>query len=229
MSDDVKRALPRGQTEAPLQRFGLPEFARVRPVPPERPTVWVSGAVRTPVQIDLATLLGLPGRREQPSHLHCVTTWSATGLRWGGIPFHVVHEHLAAQVHPHPSCGWVTVTGLDGYRSCLSLDDALADDVLLADTLDGEPLRADQGAPARLVAPAQYGYKSVRHICAIEYRRAYDPGSAGWKGHPRGRVAREERSRYLPGWMWRSIWRSILPRARAGYAEPPDPTRSEPK
>ncbi|WP_020666354.1 molybdopterin-dependent oxidoreductase [Amycolatopsis nigrescens] len=211
--------LPRGQTGTELRRFGLPWFARVRPEVPARPVVWVTGAVRTPVQLELGTLLGLPGRRERIADLHCVTTWSSTGLRWGGVPFRAVHELLVARVRPHPACAWVVFAGLDGYRSCLSLADALAEDVLLADHLDGAPLTPDQGAPARLVAPAQYGYKSVRQVCAVEYRLKYDSGSAGLLAHRRGRVAREERSAVLPGRVWRPVWRALAPRVRRRYGE----------
>ncbi|WP_215543138.1 hypothetical protein [Amycolatopsis sp. CA-230715] len=35
--------------------------------------------------------------------------------------------------------------------------------------------------------------------------------------HRRGSVAREERSRVLPGWVWRRIWRLGLPGAREQY------------
>lgn len=211
-------SLPAGQTSAALQRFGLPQFAAVRPAVPQRPIVWVYGVVRRPVQIELADLLSLPGRRVQEADLHCVTTWSATGLRWGGVPFRVVHEHLAELVRPHRDCYWVTVSGLDGYRTCLALSDALADDVLLADTLGGASLAPDQGAPARLVAPAHYGFKSVRHVCAIEYRTKYESGTAGWMAHRRGRVAREERSPVLPGWLWRRVWSRLVPRLRKRYS-----------
>lgn len=209
--------LPPGQRAAKLARFGLPEFARVHPVPPARPVVSVTGLVRHPAQVEVAELLGKAPRREQTSDLHCVTTWTATDLVWGGVPFRAVHEHLGERVHPHPACRWVVFTGLDGFRSCLPLADALAGDVLLADALDGGPLTADTGAPLRLVAPGHYGYKSVRHVCGIEYRRRYDPGSAGWKAHRRGSVAREERSRLLPGWVWRGIWRLSLPGVREKY------------
>jgi DMSO/TMAO reductase YedYZ molybdopterin-dependent catalytic subunit len=209
--------LPRGQSAAPLLRFGLPQFATVRPELPDEPVVTVGGRVRTPVQIELGELLARPQWREQRSDLHCVTTWSALGLRWGGVPFRVVEDVLAARVHPRSDCFWVTFVGLDGYRSCLSLADARADDVLLADSLDGERLTVEQGAPARLVAPAHYGFKSVRSICAIEYRSRYDAGSAGWLAHRRGRVAHEERSPVLPGWVWRRVWRSSAEKIRQLY------------
>ncbi|WP_242906782.1 molybdopterin-dependent oxidoreductase [Actinomadura terrae] len=209
-------ALPPGQTAAPLAPFGLPAFAARRPRVPDLPVVTVTGAVRRPAQLPAAELTGL-GRAETRAGLHCVTTWSALGLRWEGVPFAAVHAHLTAHVEPARAARWVTFTGLDGYRATLLLADALAPGVLLADALDGAPLTPDHGAPLRLVAPAHYGYKSVKHVCAIEYRSGYDPGSAGWKAHPRGRVALEERSRYLPGRLYRPLWRALLPRARTTY------------
>jgi len=184
--------LPPGQRPAPLRRFGLPQFAGVSPQPPEHPVVTVTGAVRRPLQLSLTEICDHPSRCEHCSDLHCVTTWSARGLRWGGLPF-----------------------------SSLRLDDCLAADVLLADALNGAPLTPDAGAPLRLVAPAHYGYKSVKHLYAIEYRCHYDPGPAGWMGHPRGRVAYEERSRYLPGRAWRPVWRLALPLVRRTYDRQP--------
>ncbi|PSK92248.1 DMSO/TMAO reductase YedYZ molybdopterin-dependent catalytic subunit [Murinocardiopsis flavida] len=219
MAEERQGPLPPGQSGAPLRRFGLPQFAAVRPVVPDRPVITVGGTVRAPMQVAVAEVLALPGRRSaQRSDLHCVTTWSATGLEWGGVPFAAVHEWLAQRVEPHPKCAWVVFTGLDGYRSCLRLDDALADDVLLADTLHGEPLSPDEGAPVRLVVPAHYGYKSVRHVCAVEYRTRYDSGSVGWIGHRRARISHEERGPLLPGWVWRPVWRGMIPGVRRRYA-----------
>jgi DMSO/TMAO reductase YedYZ molybdopterin-dependent catalytic subunit len=215
----MDRQLPPGQVVAPLRRFGLPQFARVRPEPAARPVVTVFGAVVRPTQIPLDDLMGLGRYREQRSDLHCVTTWSALDLAWAGVPFRGVHEALSSRVGVARSAAWVTFVGLDGYRACLRLDDALAGDVLLADRIDGVPLDAAHGAPVRLISPAQYGYKSVKHVCAIEYGRAYHPGSARYAAHPRGRVAEEERSRCLPGPLWRLIWRRLQPRVRRSYEE----------
>ncbi|MEV1119323.1 molybdopterin-dependent oxidoreductase [Actinosynnema sp. NPDC049800] len=213
--------LPPGQVPAPLRRFGLPQFARVRPQEPTGPVVTVTGFVERPAQRPLGELLGAHPRHEQRADLHCVTTWSARDLRWEGVRFRDVHETLTDEVGVARTAAWVTFTGVDGYRSCLRLDDALADDVLLADHLDGAALTTDHGAPVRLVAPAHYGYKSVKHVCAIEYSPTFDPGSAKWAAHPRGRVAREERSRYLPGPLWRPIWRALLPGVRHRYDDTP--------
>ncbi len=213
----VLRPLPPGQHAAQLERFGLPRFARRGVVPPAHPALTVFGEVRYATQFGLDELLARLPRREQRSDLHCVTTWSALNLAWSGASFRDFAQLLAEAVQPHPRAGWLMATGMDGFSTCLSLEDALADDVLLADRLDGVALSSAHGAPVRLIAPAQYGYKSVKHLVALEYRRAYASGSVGLKGHPRGRVALEERSRLLPGRLWRQVWGLALPAARGPY------------
>jgi DMSO/TMAO reductase YedYZ molybdopterin-dependent catalytic subunit len=89
--------------------------------------------------------------------------------------------------------------------------------LLLAGRLNGAKLTPDHGAPPGLVAPMHYGYKSVEHLTVLEYRRSYTTRPAGWKEHPRGRVMQEERSRLLPGAIWRRAWAAALPAARRPY------------
>lgn len=97
---------------------------------------------------------------------------------------------------------------MDGFKASLSLDFALADDVLLADSLESEPLTLEHGAPLRIVAPAHYAYKSVKHLCAIELCRHYP---APFRGggvvlvHRDGLVEREQRSQLLPGSVYRRL------------------------
>jgi DMSO/TMAO reductase YedYZ molybdopterin-dependent catalytic subunit len=108
--------------------------------------------------------------------------------------------------------GYVIVIGLDGMRAGLPLADALADDVLLADTMDGAPLLDQHGAPLRLVAPAHYGYKSIKHVCAIDFVATdFNQGFTGFAQHARGRVAYEERGRWGPGWLLRYAYRLMIP------------------
>ena len=209
--------LPPGQATAKLERFGLPQFAGRCAMPPARPTLTVGGVVRRPAQLELATLLEGLERHEQRSDLHCVTAWSALDLVWSGMRLRELARRIAEIVRPHPRARWMMATGLDGFRSCLSFEDAFADDVLIADQLHGVALNLDHGAPLRLVAPGQYGYKSVKHLIALEYRLSYAAGSAGLKEHPRARVAHEERSRFLPGPVWRRIWAASLPLVRRPY------------
>jgi DMSO/TMAO reductase YedYZ molybdopterin-dependent catalytic subunit len=204
--------LPPGQFAAPLERFGLPEFAPRKVVPPARPVVTVSGEVRHAAQFDVVDLLADLPRHEQRSGINCVTTWSAPDLRWSGVRLRDVVQRLSAQVEPSRDARWLRLAGLDGYWTCLRLDDATADQVLLADRLDGQPLPPAHGAPVRVVAPAHYGYKSVKHLVAVDFLRRYAAGPAGWKGHPRARVAEEERHRHVPAWAIRRPYRFLMRR-----------------
>src|SRR5215213_2020565 len=127
----VSRQLPPGQRIAPLERFGLPEFAPRKVAPPARPVVTVSGDVRHAAQFELADLLADLPRHEQRGDINCVTTWSAPDLPWSGVRLRDVVDRLAKQVEPHPDARWLRLTGLDGYWTCLRLDDATAEEVLL--------------------------------------------------------------------------------------------------
>lgn len=208
--------LPPGQTADDLRRFGLPAYATRRPTLPAEPrlVVRVGQCGRDDVPV---TALLKTHRVNHVGDLHCVTTWSAVDLRWSGVAFRMVHEWVHDRFGVPPSARWVRFRGLDGFHCCLRIDDAMAADVLLADQLGGQPLTPDHGAPIRLVAPAHYGYKSVKHVAAIDYLADYRPGPAGWMAHPRGRVAHEERSRYLPGRVWRPVWRAAVPLVRRRY------------
>ena len=96
----------------------------------------------------------------------------------------------------------------------------------------------EHGAPLRVVAPALYGYKNPKHICGIEFLADYRRSLAERQtlAHPRGRVAHEERGRFLPGWVYRHVYRALIPRRSrptaqaaerrrlAGPPTPPAPT-----
>src|SRR5207237_6579452 len=122
---------------------------------------------------------------------------------------------IEPSVPPGTSVTHVVFGGLDGYRSVMSIEDALAEDVLIAERLNGAPLDGDHGAPARLVSPHQYGFISTKHLCRIELHTSNPVenfGSASaiarmafrsplfWR-HPRARVWGEERHPYLPSWV----------------------------
>jgi len=204
--------LPPGQrARKDFPRFGLPAFATRWPRMEAAGAIRVEGKVGEAITIDVSELATLP-RHEQTSDLHCVTTWSRVGLRWGGVRFSDLYEQIIVpRARPIADAACISFEGLDNFRSSMPLDDALAGDVLVADELDGSPLTLEHGAPLRLVAPAHYGYKSTKHLCAIELRREPVRSLAGPGEHPRGRVDLEERGRGLPGWAYRLLWRAVLP------------------
>lgn len=57
---------------------------------------------------------------------------------------------------------------IEPYRREMSLDDALADDVILAWQRDGRPLERKHGFPLRLIAGRWYGMASVKWLTKIE-------------------------------------------------------------
>jgi DMSO/TMAO reductase YedYZ molybdopterin-dependent catalytic subunit len=201
--------LPPGQHEHhSFPRFGLTPYATRFPRETQRLRLALMGELRAPLELDDAVWSRLP-RHEQRSDFHCVTTWSRRGVRWSGVR----SSDVAALVQADPAATIVSFAGQDGYHAALPLQDLLAADVLLADRLDGEPLPLEHGAPLRLVAPAHYGYKSVKHVQRIAWLRkppAYRPAVVGWMMHPRGRVAFEERARGVPGWLLRWLYRPMI-------------------
>jgi DMSO/TMAO reductase YedYZ molybdopterin-dependent catalytic subunit len=202
------RRLPPGQRRVDgFPRFGA-HLSRPAPAVPVDPVIEMRGAVTEEFDLPLATLSTLP-RREVVADFHCVAGWSATDLRWEGVSFETVYRAvIEPALRPGASVTHVVCRGLDGWKSVMTIEDALADDVLVAENLDGRPLNGDHGAPARLVSPRQYGYFSVKHLSRIEVLTAAP--RAGGPMHPRGRVWEEERHPKLPAWMIRPVYRTLV-------------------
>jgi DMSO/TMAO reductase YedYZ molybdopterin-dependent catalytic subunit len=212
--------LPPGQTAiGNFPRFGVPAFADRWPSVPDAPSLQISGLVEAPITLDLGALTTLP-RIEIVADFHCVTTWTSPGLRWSGYRLADVLDRIVApQARPAANARYLGFQSLDGYRVCIDRRDVDAD-TLLADRLDGAPLSLEHGAPLRVIAPALYGYKSAKHVRGIEFLAGYRRGRAERQtlAHPRGRVAYEERGRFLPGWVYRRIYRALVPGTLAHFA-----------
>jgi DMSO/TMAO reductase YedYZ molybdopterin-dependent catalytic subunit len=204
-------ALPAGQHEVhEMPRFGLLPFAKRFPTQTERIELRVQGATA----LDAGSLLATLPRVEQTSDFHCVATWSKRGLRWSGVRFADFYSEIAvARAGVAESERFVVLRGQDRAHTSLPLEDLLAPDVLLADRLDGQLLPLAHGAPLRLVAPAHYGYKNIKHLSRIEFRRSgvdYKPVGFRFMQHARGRVALEERGRWVPNWLLRRLYRPFI-------------------
>ncbi len=214
-------SLPPGQrTFGDFPRFGIP-FWELPPLIAEPALIRVAGAVAHHLEIPVSRLAELE-RRDIVADFHCVTGWTAPGMRWGGVAFRTLYESvIVPEAGPEPGVSHILFEGADGFSATLLLDDAFDDDVLLADQLGGTALDSDHGAPVRLLSPKQYGYKSAKHLCCIElhtrepkdgYRKGVRRRFLKWvvTPHPRARVSEEERHRYLPAWVVRGIYRKVL-------------------
>lgn len=209
------RPLPPGQREiSTFPRYGA-HFSQRDPDLPEHPAIEVSGPAGVRFELDAAALEDLP-RTDVVADFHCVARWTARDLHWEGVRLHDLYEDVVRRAGAAGAAiTHVRAAGRDGYRSVLVLEDALRDDVLVADRLGGEPLPPEHGAPFRLLSPTQYGYKSVKWLRGLEFHTE-EPSDlpegllaslplrvAG--AHPRARVEHEERHKALPAWAVRTF------------------------
>lgn len=222
------RLLPGQQVIGYFPRFGV-HFSEPAPLIEEPAVIRVAGAVARCFEVPVTRLATLE-RRAMVADFHCVAGWTAQGLRWDGVGFRTFYESvIVPEARPEPDVSHILFHGADGYRSALTLDDALDNDVLLADHLGETALNSNHGAPVRLLSPKQYGYKSTKHLCCIELHTG-EPADGHKKAvpnfllslvkaHPRARVSREERHRHLPAWVARGIGQMLISRSRRRVEE----------
>ncbi|MFK7857107.1 MAG: molybdopterin-dependent oxidoreductase [Granulosicoccus sp.] len=203
---------PGQKARADFPRFGLPTYATRFPSELDSKVIDVDVNGQGVIEIDFASM-DLP-RSSIQADFHCVTTWSCIGLNWSGVRF---TDFYRKYIHPleksdDPIVGCV-VYAQDGYKTTLTLEDLLSEDVILADMLDGKPLTVEHGAPLRLVMPAHYGYKNLKHLTRVEFYARLPVVKRGLRAfldHPRGRVKQEERGRWVPGWILRYVYRPLI-------------------
>lgn len=213
----IRALIPRRAPDLPPGQGAVREFPRfsdkpLRWAPPITPIelgISVEGELRATLDRDA---LACFDPVEQVSDFHCVTTWSYQGLRWSGFRLRdVLRSVLGDELVP-----FAVAHAADGPGATFVIEDLLADDVLLATELDGEVLDRRHGAPLRLVAPSQYGYKNVKHLVGIDLRDTEPESMLGPKEHLRARVALEERHATLPNWAVRVPYRlTVIPTALA--------------
>jgi DMSO/TMAO reductase YedYZ molybdopterin-dependent catalytic subunit len=152
--------LPPGQrlvTDFPVLDLGIkPE------VPVETWTLRIHGQVENPVSLSWESFRALPRFRDR-SDFHCVTTWSQYDMDWEGVAFFT----LAERVRPKAAATHVFFKSYDGYTTNNRLDAMMDDDVLVADTWNGEPLAREHGGPARVIVPKLYAWKGAKWVKEI--------------------------------------------------------------
>ncbi len=172
ISPDTRRAIriPPGQSRTrkwPVLHYGS--------VPRIDLATWkldVFGLVERPMSLTWDEFQSLP-RVKVFSDFHCVTQWSRLGNVWEGVSV----RELMNRTGIRPEARYVIPMGYDrGWTTNLPLADFLADDALLADLHDGEPLSADHGGPVRLIVPQLYAWKSAKWLRSIELVAEDQPG-----------------------------------------------------
>lgn len=199
--------LPPGQRQ--LDHFPRFSYKPLRPPPTTSASVLrLSSANLGEILIPLDELRSSDLSESRRSDFHCVTTWTAPGQTWTGVP---IAAWWTARIGPLPREPFAIVRAADGYRAVLLTEDLFADQVMLAWALNDGGLDQQPGAPLRLVSPAQYGYKNVKHVESIELHDERPASLLGPKEHLRARVALEERHSRIPGRIVRWPYRFLAP------------------
>jgi len=174
----------------PVDRFFKRNHAPAPVVDPDALRLEVAGMVERPLSLSLVDLarferaelvatLQCAGNRRQGLIDHAPTPgevpWRDAAIGnavWGGWRL----ADVLADAGADPAAKHVAFLGLDrpekagagvGYGSSIPLGKALAPEVLLADTMNGEPLRPEHGFPLRAIVPGFIGARSVKWLHRI--------------------------------------------------------------
>ena len=156
-------------------------------VPQVDPAGWslqVRGMVDRPISLSYAELMAMP-QIEADVTLTCVSNEVGGDLvgnaRWQGVPLYFLLEKASPQGGATQIIGRSVDGFTAGFPTAAALDGREA---MVAVAMNGEPLPAKHGFPARLVVPGLYGYVSAtKWLSAIELTR-FDEVDGYWI--PRG-------------------------------------------
>jgi DMSO/TMAO reductase YedYZ molybdopterin-dependent catalytic subunit len=149
----------------------------------------IDGLVNNPLELTYDQLnSGEPFRYVRSAH--CVTQWSIKDVEWEGVQMKKLVEPSGVL----PSARWVMFHCVDGYTAPVPVEDALHEDSMVAFKINGKPLSAEQGFPARPFMPHLYLWKSAKWLNRIEFIEGYADGYWEMFGyHERANVWEEER------------------------------------
>ena len=134
--------------------------------------VTVTGLVAHPLSLSMDDIRALPARTQITRH-DCVEGWSCIG-EWSGPQL----SRILAAASPKPEARYVvfycadpmTAEGDPGhyYYESLELSEAMHPQTILAHRMNGAPLAVAHGAPVRLRAERQLGYKQPKYVQRID-------------------------------------------------------------
>jgi hypothetical protein len=159
--------------------------------PPATYRLAVTGNVGRELTLTVDDLKRMP-RTKLSADFQCVTGWRVQNVRWEGVRLSAILDAAAADTS-QPAVQFVSYDGT--YTESLTMEQARRSDVLVVDTLDGQPIGRNHGGPARLLVAPMYGYKSCKWLSEIQVAAALTPGywerygyeQDAWVGRSNGR------------------------------------------
>jgi DMSO/TMAO reductase YedYZ molybdopterin-dependent catalytic subunit len=152
----------------------------------------VGGLVEKPLSISMDDLKHMPQRTQITRH-DCVEGWSCIG-EWSGVPL----KYVLALARPKAEAKYVVFhcadtdadvngdpngnTALHYYES-LDMIEAMHPQTILAHEMNGAPLTVPHGAPVRLRAERQLGYKMAKYVQSLELVENFDHINGGKGGY----------------------------------------------
>lgn len=128
----------------------------------------IGGLVDRPQTLTLTDLRALP-RTDEYVTLECISNNVGGDLMSTGRFTGVSLKELLATASPQTSGTWAAFRARDGYAESLPLSLIRgAPEILVAYELNGAPLPASHGFPARILIPGHYGMKGPKWLEAIQ-------------------------------------------------------------
>ena len=153
-------------------------------IPKDEWRLSVDGEVENPVEYSWEQFMELD-QVTSVSDFHCVETWSVEDQKWEGVRFSTIID----RVKPVKKAKYALFESYDGYTTSLPVSELLGDDIILAHSLNDEPLPQPLGGPMRLVVPHKYAYKSPMWLRRIIFSNRdklgyWEMGAYSNKGDP---------------------------------------------
>jgi DMSO/TMAO reductase YedYZ molybdopterin-dependent catalytic subunit len=153
--------------------------------------ITVSGLVDHPLSLTMDQLRAMPSRTQITRH-DCVEGWSCIG-EWTGTPVKLVLAlagpketakyavfHCADPMTDSDGDG---INDSDFYYESLDMVEATHPQTILAYKLNGKDLGIEHGAPVRVRAERQLGYKQPKYVMSIELVDDYGKIAGGKGGY----------------------------------------------